>query len=184
MPAPDPQQQPRDEGPKGSTAEALRLPGGWVNRCRAWLVPAVMVAVAATQLVRVHFDGLNSWRGGGFGMYAGFHPRHHDAWLIDTATGEAFRYEKTGKHNTGPHAELIRPILTHPSQRRVDEALASLPDGWKDLGRLEVWRPTYDTSTGRLGRRLIATSAATTPGTTKDDEPSASEAETTGGEER
>ncbi|MEM1444750.1 MAG: hypothetical protein AAGF84_01735 [Planctomycetota bacterium] len=134
------------------------------NTVRILLVPLLMVLVAAGQLVAVHFDGLSSWRGGGFGMYAGFHPRHHDAWLFRADTGEAFRYEKSGEHNTGPFVAAIRPVLTYANPRRLDAVLGRLPEDWQGESRLEVWRLQFEPSTGLLTRRLVVAAGTDRPG--------------------
>ena len=128
--------------------------GRW-RRWRGFIVPLVLVAIAATQMVRVQFDGLNSWRGGGFGMYAGFHPSHNDAWLIRTDTGETYRYERTGRLSTGPFADLIEPNLTYVNERRLERVFEQLPDDWRAVSVLQVWTLDFDPESGDLTRRLL-----------------------------
>jgi hypothetical protein len=132
------------------------LPGGRINRLRAFAVPIVMLCVAAFQLTRVHFDGQTSWRGGGFGMYAGFHPSYNDAWLVRESSGEALRYTQAKHDKLVPDAALIRPVLPHPNERNLVRALDGLPPEWRDGVRLEVWQLDFDPKTLRLSRRLLA----------------------------
>lgn len=130
-------------------------PTSLFDRIRAFAVPIVMVCVATFQLFRVHFDGQTSWRGGGFGMYAGFHPSFNDAWLVRDGTGEALRYTQAKHEKMEPDANLIRPVLPHPNHRNVDRVLDRLPSEWRDGVRLEVWQLDFDPNTLRLTRRRL-----------------------------
>lgn len=132
------------------------FPDGRLNRLRAFAVPIVMVCVAAFQLTRVHFDGQTSWRGGGFGMYAGFHPSYNDAWLVREDSGEALRYTQAKHDKLVPDEALIRPVLPHPNERNLVRALDRLPPEWRDGVRLEVWQLDFDPKTLRLSRRRLA----------------------------
>jgi hypothetical protein len=132
------------------------IPGTSLDRLRAFAVPIVMVCVAAFQLTRVHFDGQTSWRGGGFGMYAGFHPSFNDAWLVREGSDEALRYTQAKHDKLVPDAALIRPVLPHPNDRNLARALDSLPPEWRDGVRLEVWQLDFDPKALRLTRRRIA----------------------------
>jgi hypothetical protein len=131
-------------------------PTGPLDRVRAFAVPVVMVCVAAFQLTRVHFDGQTSWRGGGFGMYAGFHPSYNDAWLVRETTGEALRYTQAQNEKLVPDRALIRPVLPHPNARNLHRALDRLPPEWRTGVRLEVWQLDFDPRTLRLTRRRLA----------------------------
>jgi hypothetical protein len=144
------------------TNSSVGAPESRIDRLRGFVVPIVMVCVAAFQMVRVHFDGQTSWRGGGFGMYAGFHPSYNDAWLVRPGSGAALRATQTKHETMMPDAALIRPVLPHPNERNLNRALDTLPPEWRDGTRLEVWQLHFDPQTQRLTRRLLA--AVSRPG--------------------
>ena len=121
----------------------------WVRRG----VALVMTIWAAGQLYVVQTRGLNSWRGGGFGMYAGFHPVQNDAWVVKD--GEVFtRYWKHSKDNSELF-RIIRPHLTFP---RNQELSASLQDYAATDGHeleVDIYSPALDLESLELSRKPL-----------------------------
>ena len=117
-------------------------------------VALLMASVALHQLVRVQTQDLVSWRGGGFGMYASFHPRHHDAWVTRSESSEPTRYQKY----EGPQDEIfhaVRTCLTWPSQDQADQAIAKLKPEIRDQITLEVYRLEFDPERSIVSRKLL-----------------------------
>lgn len=54
-----------------ATARAGAAASARLRRALAWLAPALLCAVALTQLFAVSQSPLSRWKGGGFGMYSG-----------------------------------------------------------------------------------------------------------------
>lgn len=119
-------------------------------------VPILLTTVAIHQFYRVHAEGLSSWRGGGFGMYGGFHPRHHDLWWIDLETGEKTRFTKEKGVATEDHRYPgVRPFLTYvngPALKRYHE---SLPPEIQKKTVLQVWQLNFEPETGTVSRKLL-----------------------------
>ncbi|MEN1681384.1 MAG: hypothetical protein AAGJ46_17515 [Planctomycetota bacterium] len=130
---------------------------------RNYSVATVMALVAATQLFVVQTQGLVSWRAGGFGMYASFHPRHHEAWVTTGDGGEPVRYTKYDAAADCEVYRAIRHCLTWPSNLRLDEALLGLPEELRQATRVRIYRLNFDPSSGVLSRKLLAESPRTAP---------------------
>lgn len=126
-----------------------------MNYIRNYGVAAVMVVVAMHQMFRVQTQDLSSWRGGGFGMYASFHPRHHDAWVTHRDTGESVRYQK---YDDFTHSEYlaIRPVLTWPTDFQLARAVDRLPEEERTDMEVEIYRLDFDVETCVLKRKLLA----------------------------
>lgn len=125
---------------------------------RSYGVALLMVVVACHQFVRVQTQSLSSWRGGGFGMYASFHPRHHDVWVERSDTGEKRRYQKYDPAEGDPVFDAVRWCLTWPNDVNTRVAVSDMPDGWRSTARVRVYRLGYDPASSRLTRELVADS--------------------------
>ena len=123
---------------------------------RRWFAPLLLVLVASHQFYRVHADGLNSWRGGGFGMHGGYHPTHNDLWWIDTETGVAFRYA-SGKGMATQDGRLpeVRPFLTWVNEEDLQTYHRALPEPIRNRTRIEVLQLDFDPETGVLERKRL-----------------------------
>jgi len=121
---------------------------------RRYLIPIVLILVTLHQMVRVHPEGLSSWRGGGFGAYGGFHPRHNEAWILRKDNGEKRRYTKYAG-TVDDYTARIRPCLTYTNERCVRAFLQSLPTEEARHLRVEIWQLAFDPHTLRLSRRLL-----------------------------
>ena len=116
----------------------------------AVLVPAVMAGWAVFQLWMVHTQGLNSWRGGGFGMYAGFHPVQNDAWLrIDDQ--EPIHFTKSEKSDH-PLYRVVRPHLTFPRETELAERLKTLGKENGHRYHVVITQLAFDLDSGQLSR--------------------------------
>ena len=122
------------------------------------LAPALLGAVALTQLATVEITGLSRWEGGGFGMYSELPPRTRHV-VIDIS----------GSPNQLPDSAV--EALTESTER-----FQLIPNGSKLAAvgevlhehsvvpfRVEAWAERFNLSTGevslsRIGR-LSATSA-------------------------
>ncbi len=128
-------------------------------RARApWLeyIPAaLLVAVAASQLILAHTTELSPWVGGGFGMFAstdGRGARHlHVVELRSGIERELYPTEELG--------DLVRRARSLPTDgnlRALALALAepSRRDGSASI-RVEVWRTRFDRKTLIPSTRLV-----------------------------
>ena len=121
---------------------------------RSYSVPTVMALVALVQLVFVQTAGLNSWRGGGFGMYGSFHPRQNEAWLTRLDTDQQQRYAKFGG-TKDRYSAAIRPALTWVNKRCLRTFLDSLPDAEAKQLQIQIWQLDFDPHTLQLSRRML-----------------------------
>ena len=145
--------------PDGNESHAP--PAGPLSWFRSHAIPCLLVLVAMHQFYRVQAEGLSSWRGGGFGMYAGFHPRHNEIWLIRTDSGASTRYVKHGGTQDHRRAAL-RPALTYVNESTLRRARNQLPGDEQAVSHLQVWQLDFDVQTMRLTRRLRADMAPET----------------------
>jgi hypothetical protein len=91
---------------------------------RAGLAPALLVAVAATQLLLAHTRGLSAWKGGGFGMFS----------TVDSPLGRFYRVSlltDSGEVRVAVPAELeplaaaARTLPTPERLRRLGAVMAA-----------------------------------------------------------
>ncbi|MEM6915551.1 MAG: hypothetical protein AAF491_03200 [Verrucomicrobiota bacterium] len=123
---------------------------------RRYWVALLLLGVASHQFYRVHAEGLSSWRGGGFGMYGGYHPRQNDLWWTDLETGQSTRYtKKKGKATEDERYPSLRPFLTYVNGPALNHYFSQLPERVQETTRIEVWRPDFDPATGVLTRHLL-----------------------------
>ena len=113
-----------------------------------------MAIVALHQMYRVQIEGLCSWRGGGFGMYASFHPRHHELWVTNADTNQTVRYAKYDD-NVSQQYRAVRPLLTWPTKTQAAQALARLPEE-HEATTVSVYRLDFDPVDCVLKRKLMA----------------------------
>ena len=126
-----------------------------MNRFRAYVVPAVMACVATTQLVLVHTRGLNSWRGGGFGMYARFHPRNNEAWFETGVTRTRFvKYDESA----GPVESAVNWSLTMTNGSSADQLREVISARAEKQGRISIYRLDFEPRTMKLTRELLVVS--------------------------
>jgi len=121
---------------------------------RVWVVPALLVVVAVHQFYRVHAEGLSSWRGGGFGMYAGFHPRQHDLWVYVAGEQVPRRYTKYGGPGDAVF-ESLRDSITYRNADDCRDRVSELRAAGVEVERVDLWRLSYDPSGRTLGRELV-----------------------------
>lgn len=128
----------------------------FLTRLQHYGVPLLLVVVASHQFYRVHADGLSSWRGGGFGMYGGYHPTQNDLWWTSTETGESVRYtKKKGVATEDDRYRSLRPFLTYVNGPSLSRYFSNLPREVQETTRVEIWQLDFDPTTGILGRRLL-----------------------------
>lgn len=122
--------------------------------------PAVLLAVAATQIYHVQRHGLCPWRGGGFGMFSTIDVpelRMLRAYLV--VDGE--EVPMTVPEDLAKLNAAARILPTPKNLTRLGSALLHIvrssagerPEGAKKAQmsvRVEVWRATFDISTQEL----------------------------------
>ena len=124
-----------------------------MDKFRALFIPVLMASVATVQMAVVHTAGLNSWRGGGFGMYARFHPRNAEVWFEIGSTRQSFaKYDK----NAGDQSTAVNWSLTLVNQSTATDLLNALSSGGKTVERLAVYRLDFDADNMKLTRKLLA----------------------------
>ena len=126
-----------------------------LNHMRKYGVAILMIVVASHQLYRVQLQGQSSWRGGGFGMYASFHPRHHDAWVHHLDSDEFVRYQKYDD-SSQPEFLAVRPVLTWPTDEQLARAMENLPESDREKLEAHIYRLEFDVPSCVLSRKLLA----------------------------
>ena len=126
-------------------------PGRRLLRCG---VPCVMAAWATVQLITVQTTNLNSWRGGGFGMYAGFHPMHNTAWVDAGDESKVEGFWKNDDHDSGLYP-IIRPHLTFPREARLRSDLHEYATTSNKPWSVEITGLEFDLDTLDLSHRRI-----------------------------
>ena len=126
-----------------------------VPGAQRWLVPLLLVAVASVQLARVSFGGQSRWRGGGFGMYAEFHPNKNQIWLRALGRPDAPPGRLSESEGAPATRRAVARCLRLRSQACLGELAATLPRGPAPQ-RLEIWQPAFDARAGALSRRRVA----------------------------
>ena len=122
---------------------------------RAYTIPVVMTLVACHHFYRVQAENLVSWRGGGFGMYASFHPRQHEVWIERSDSAPPERYAKY-VGDTGGVFYAVRPTLTWPSDARIRVAWDALEELGHPAEGVAVYRLAFDPKTCVLTRVRLA----------------------------
>ncbi|MEM1068835.1 MAG: hypothetical protein AAGI63_08070 [Planctomycetota bacterium] len=121
-------------------------------------VAIVMASWATVQLVYVQTQGLNSWRGGGFGMYGGFHPVQNDAW-VTTDEQPSVHYWKRSRDDSELFS-VVRPHLTFPRKTALTDSLNELSSKSGKRYDVEITSPSLDLETLVLSRQpLLRTSS-------------------------
>ncbi|MEO1572163.1 MAG: hypothetical protein AAFU51_12935 [Bacteroidota bacterium] len=136
-------------------SEPRRAPR-WVR----WSVAAFMAVWASGQLVVVQTQGLSSWRAGGFGMYASFHPVQRDAWVQAEGQEELQRFWKKGTYDV-PVFEIVRPHLTFPRPGVLQDALDAHAAAGHPRYAVEITTLSFDVETRTLSHSPVLKVAAT-----------------------
>ncbi len=95
--------------------------------------------------------GLSTWRGGGFGMYAGFHPVQNDAWVTASPDDPPQRFWKHSKEDSKLY-RVVRPHLTFPRPDALRDDLSKLDDPPQ---KTEITGLKFDVASGELSRRQL-----------------------------
>lgn len=119
---------------------------------RGYVAPLLLVLVAAHQYYRVHSANWNSWRGGGFGMYAGFHPAHSEAWLWRDNDEPPIRVERLREGE--PDTLGIQDCLVRVNAGCLSQAVHRMPRG-AEVRRIEIWGLSFDSSSTVLRRERL-----------------------------
>ncbi len=120
---------------------------------RRWAVLAGVCLVALLQFSQVVMGRQSSWKGGGFGMYAGFHPNFAEVWAWPADGTEPVRFTRAarGPANTSRGLRLctVRTTLSCLEERMPRDG------GVARYRRLQLWQRSFDPATRRLTRRLL-----------------------------
>jgi len=120
---------------------------------RRWAVLAGVCLVAGLQLSQVLAGRQSSWKGGGFGMYAGFHPNYAEIWAWPADGSEPVRFTRAarGPAHTGSGLRLCTVRTTLECvERRIPR------DGERPrYRRVELWQRSFHPATRTLTRAMI-----------------------------
>ncbi|HSM36571.1 MAG TPA: hypothetical protein VK837_09270 [Longimicrobiales bacterium] len=121
---------------------------------RRWAVLVGVCGVALYQLTQVLPGHQSSWKGGGFGMYAGFHPNYAEIWAWPADGSNPVRFTRSAR---GPASTSrgLRLCAVRTTARCLEERMP-LDGDQPRYRRLELWQRTFDVPTRRVGRRMIA----------------------------
>ncbi len=124
-----------------------------MRQVRLWLVPAVLIVIAALQLWRAHTQDLSPWIGAGFGMFA-------------TIDGERSRLLILEDRGTGARLQLPEALVTDarralqaPSAERLQRLETELSDHYGTEVEVEVWRAKFNHDTNHLNWERLRSSS-------------------------
>ncbi|MBL50166.1 MAG: hypothetical protein CMP28_14635 [Roseibacillus sp.] len=126
------------------------------HRIKICLAPALLVAVALSQLATVEITGLSRWEGGGFGMYSELPPMTRHV-LIDVSKSPNQLPGRAVGDLTGK-TERFQLIPTNSNLEAVGKVLhqhSVVPF------RVEAWAERFDLSTGEVSLKRIGRISAT-----------------------
>ena len=160
------------------------------SRLRVVVAPALLVAVAVTQVVLATAGDLSPWRGGGFGMFASVDRVEHRAVRAQVASDADGAAAPVGDADVDAFADLsfadeqlVERVRARPDDAAVSRLAQALSrTGWArgDGGalvptsdgpdatppvcvRVEVWRTTFDAGADRADPRRLADTTAGCP---------------------
>lgn len=122
---------------------------------RRWAVPAAACLVALLQLVQVLERRQSSWKGGGFGMYAGFHPNLAEIWAWPRDGSDPVRFTRSA-HGPANTSAGLRLCTVRTTAACLEGRVPRDDDGVPLYERVELWERSFDLETRRLSRRLVA----------------------------
>lgn len=117
------------------------------------MAPALLVATALAQIVLTRAGPLTPWRGGGFGLFSSVDKLENRILLAWIETPEGDVPLRLGESKHDEQNALAFPIDRHV--RRVAERYAATLESGTGV-RVEVWKRTFDPSTGESRRVLVA----------------------------
>jgi hypothetical protein len=124
---------------------------------RGHVAPLILVGVASWQFYHVVEAGWNTWRGGGFGMYAGFHPSHTEVWVTVRGEPDPQRVLQ-GASEPEPYARILQGCLVRANRSCLRSALRRMPSN-AGVTEIEIWRLSFDPSSALLRRELLTETA-------------------------
>ena len=108
------------------------------------LVPLLLTFVVFFQILKFD-EGLSSWKGGGFGMYADYYPMTFDIRV----NGESIKLDKKENLFLYNHG---RKTLINPSDENIETCIELIKPK-SDTIHFEIWSPTFDGSTQQYSRK-------------------------------
>lgn len=98
-----------------------------MNKYREWfkqywvsLIPVLILSIISIrQLSLVHFDHLNRWKGGGFGMFSTIAERFVHIHLIDRGSFECANFPSE-------HMQEISKLKNYPSYQKIEQLLKKI----------------------------------------------------------
>ncbi len=112
-----------------------------------------MALWACVQFYLVQFDGLSSWRGGGFGMYASFHPVQNRAW-IHSENQDPIVFSKKDRAESNL-LKIVRPHLTFRQVNALKSSINEIPA----RPHIEIFKLQFDMDSYKLEREKILDTA-------------------------
>jgi len=108
-------------------------------------IPMLLVIVACFQISQLK-DGLSTWKGGGFGMYADYYPFQFDL-LLD---GEKIILDK--KQDVVAY-QLGRITMIYPTDENVKKLIQHLKPK-SDSVRIQIYKPLFSGSHQKLSYQI------------------------------
>lgn len=127
-----------------------------VRRLRYTFAPLLLVTVAMVQLWCIESDHLSRWRGGGFGMYAEYHPNLYQVWLAQGEQRRRLGIQDDGACQVQPAVELCQRWRTEACLALVARCMRRPDNHHQGLTQLEIWAPRFHLARAVLVRQRIA----------------------------
>ncbi|REE25543.1 hypothetical protein [Winogradskyella pacifica] len=112
-------------------------------------VPSLAIIVVAIQLYLVHFQSLNRWKGGGFGMYTEIHYIYNQIHISGVSVDSLIKDDPNMKSTLGY-------LMLMPNDENIRKAAELvLKTTNKDSVYLQIWKPTVNSENG-IYKRILA----------------------------
>ncbi|WP_179335157.1 hypothetical protein [Winogradskyella costae] len=112
-------------------------------------VPSLAVIVVAIQLSLVHYQNLNRWKGGGYGMYTKIHFYYDQIYIPGMSVDSLVDNNIVIKN-------AFRKLMIMPNDANFyNAAKLVLETTDKDSVQVQLWEPSINSSNGTYSRVLI-----------------------------
>lgn len=111
-----------------------------------YFISFLVILVFCYQLFLVN-NGLNRWKGGGFGMYSDYHIYHYDLKI------NGISYKKDSIYSKRKYNSVIKNYLYFPNSENTKKLIQKL-DLNKDRLNLKIYQPKLNTENMQFCKKL------------------------------
>jgi hypothetical protein len=149
-------------GRRGASDPGRRSRRCFLPRGLDWLPVILLLSIALNQIWLSHTEGLPSWQGGGFGMFAStesWKSRHIHVWVLEGGTPREIDLSKLpGAKRLNVELQRVLALPTHERLHHFALRIAGLVEGPVDGIAIAVYGVSHDPTTlaptGKLVRGI------------------------------